>query len=454
MSLAQRSLVVALLAAGSAQAAEVRFDGAYQARARMYDTLSLDRSYEASEEFSWIMQHRLWLRPKLYVSDAVAAFVDIKALDNVAWGSERNSWLDPVTQTPVAGLFSDELIAPQNDSDTPPVDITLWHAWAETRTKYGTFKVGRMPLDWGLGVWQNDGLEVNQEYGDSADRVSWEHVISSVWVRAAFDLNTAGLVNQSDETWSLNLAGAYRTERQEGGLQFQYRRSNASGEQFDLFTLDGAVDLHFGFIGVAAEGVFQFGNGDLPGGFNDVRYFGAGGAADVSLELEKFDVHVHFAWATGDKTPADGDVRGFSLDRDYNVGMFLFEQPMPVLRSTVPGEARSYAVTQTGDSVSNAIVLRPTFAYQAVRGLWIDASVAAGWRAAAAQTLIDQARGGHVGVEVQAGLRWLGTEHLELWGHAGLFVPGQVYGNFADETFTNGFREIAGGGQILTRVHF
>lgn len=454
MSVVRSLPLVALLAAPSALAAEVRFDGAYQARARLFDTLSLDRTYDQSEGFSWILQHRLWLRPKLYVSDQVAAFVDIKGLDNLAWGSERNTWIDPVTQAPVAGLFSDDLVATQNEADEVPVDITLWRAWGEVRTKYGTFKVGRMPLHWGLGVWQNDGTGTNQEYGDTADRVSWEHVISNVWVRAAFDLNTAGLVNQTDETWSLNLAGAYRTERQEGGLQFQYRRSNASGEQFDLFTLDGAVDLHFGFIGVAAEGVFQFGNGDLPGGFNDVSYFGAGGSAEVSARLEKIDARVGFTWATGDKAPSDGNVKGFTLDRDHNVGLFLFEQPMPVLRSTVPGEDRSYGVTQTGNAVSNAVILRPSFSYQAVRGLWIDAKVAAAWTAAQSQTLIDEGRAGHIGVEVQAGLRWLGTEHLEVWGHGALFVPGAVYGNYRDETFTQGFTGIAGGGQILTRVSF
>lgn len=446
--------IVAAFPILSAHAAEVRIDGAYQARARLFDTLSLSRDYEQAEGFAWTFQHRLWLRPKLYVTDQIGAFLDIRALDNVAFGSRRNAWLDPVTQLPVAGVLSDDLVAPAAGDDGINVDFTLWRAWAEVNTKFGTFKIGRQPLHWGLGVWQNDGTGTNQEYGDSADRVSWEHVVQDVWVRAAVDINATGLVNQTDETWSLNLAGAYRTERIDGGVQFQYRRSNASGEQFDLFTLDGAVDLQFGFIGVAAEGVFQFGNGDLPGGFNDVRYFGAGGAADVSLSPEKFDVHVGLVWATGDGDATDGTVNTFTLDRDFNTGFLMFEQPMPVLASAVPGEERSFAVTQTGNAISNAIILRPSFSYMPVRGLWIDATASAAWTAATVPAVTDAGRAGNYGVEIDAGLRWLGTERLEVWAHAGVFVPGAFYTNYRDETFANGFTGVAAGGQLLTRVHF
>ena len=88
----RRLSVVAVLAiaaaTSTAQAVELQFDGFYQARMRLFDTLSLNRSLDSAEGLSWGVQHRFWIRPKFLVSDEVAVFSEIRGLDNLYWGSD------------------------------------------------------------------------------------------------------------------------------------------------------------------------------------------------------------------------------------------------------------------------------------------------------------------------------------------------------------------------------
>ena len=60
--LLQKTPLLALLALTSmvAEATEVEFEGAYRARARFIDTLSLNRGLEDSEGLSSLIEHRLW----------------------------------------------------------------------------------------------------------------------------------------------------------------------------------------------------------------------------------------------------------------------------------------------------------------------------------------------------------------------------------------------------------
>lgn len=444
-----------LLIPSIAVGAEIQVDGAYQARARLADTLSLNRQIEESEGFSWYMDHRLWIRPKIWISQDVGVFADILALDNVRWGQQQVPYEDPLTGEPIQLVFSDDVRSPLEDGEieSTRVDLTLWRAWAEAHTKIGTFKIGRQPLHWGLGIWQNAGTGINQEYGDTADRVSWELLIQDIWLRAAFDIHTDGLVNQTDEIWAFNAAIGYSTERLFGGLQYQYRRSNVSGATFDLHTFDAALDLEFGPLDVDGEFVFQLGNGDLEGGLDDVSLFTGGGALRLGYEIDRFQVNAEFGYATGDGDPNDTTINQFTFDRDYNVGFLMFEQPMPVLQSSIPGEARSGQVVQLGNAISNTFYLRPSASIRALPGFFVDAQVMAAFSAYLPQEANDADRAGLYGVETDIGLRYEALDRLELVGTLGIFAPGNYFTNFADDTFS-GFSETAVGGQFIVRARF
>jgi hypothetical protein len=441
-----------------ATAAEVQFEGFYQTRGRLFDTLSLDREIATSEKLSWYVQHRLWLRPKFLITDHVGLYVDIKALDNVHWGDQPSVGDIPYLDAPpTLAVLHDNLDPPVSTTDARKslVNLSLWRAWAQIHTKYGTFKFGRMPLHWGLGVWQNEGLGTNQEYGDSADRISWEHMLGQVWLRVAADVHTEGLINQTDDTTSFNAAAAYRTERMEGGLNFQYRRRNEDGAKFDLYSIDGAFDLAFGPVGLKGEVIAQFGNGDLDINRNDFNLLAVGAVIDAGIEMEKFKVNLEAGVATGDGDLEDKKLRSFTFDRDFNVGMFMFEQPMPTLQATVATEdngGRSYDTALTGNALSNALYLKPQAAYRIVPGLWAQASFLAARTAKVPTAYRDAGRRAY-GYEIDAGLVYNGLDHFVLEGTFGTFIPGSYYRNYEDDTYA-GFKKVAFGGQIIARVQF
>lgn len=449
-------LTAAMFSPSLVQAAEVKVEGFYQLRTRLFDTLSLDRTTEFSEGLAWNHQHRLWLRPSFFITDEVALKVDVRGLDGVSWGQDRLV-VEDATLNPLLGdLFSDTLNPPFSEDGERPSDISLWRAWGEVNTKAGTFRFGRQPLHWGKGIWQNDGLALNTDFGDSADRLSWEHLVKDVWVQLAVDVNAEGLVNATDDTTSFNAAVGYRSETIEGGVNMQYRRSGGPAAEgaFDLFTVDAAFKAELGIVGLDSEFIGRFGGGDLSESVTNVRVQQVGGVLDLNLNLPRLEVGVEAGFATGDGDAADGKFTAFTFDPDYNVGLFMFEQPMPTLRDDVAASGRAEDLALTGRALSNALYLRPRGSYKVIpKGLWLDGYVLTGRVAKVSDAVKAQGRQGY-GYEFGLGLRWTGTRHLELAGLAGAYVPGSYQTAYTDEIFVEGFRAPAFGGQLLSRIRF
>lgn len=438
--------------AGEAHAADVDFNGFYQARMRMFDTLSLRRDIEANEGLSWYTQHRLNLRPRIWVSEEVSLHAELRALENQLWGSPAIMDAGAPGAPPFPDTFS---TTPGILMDgTPQASISMARAWGEVRTKAGTFKFGRQPLHWGMGIWWNDGLGENQEFGDTADRVSWEKVFAgNVWVRAGADVNMERLVNRNDDTTTLHVAGAYRSETLDAGILLAYRRRGAqSGARFDMFVVDAAFDLQFGIIGIDGEVNGQFGNGDLLDGRNDVRILNVGAVLDLSLALPKVKLHVMGGLATGDQDPNDARLRTFTFNRDFNIGLFLGEQPMPLLSSDVPGQDRSTNQVIVGNAVSNMLFLRPSVSYEAVRGLEIEGAFVTGRTARVPESEQDPDRRSY-GYEIDLGVRYTGVRFFTLSAMGAVFIPGNRFTNFSDDIY-DGFNAPAFGGQILGRIEF
>jgi hypothetical protein len=453
--LIHRRLLLGLLALGlwptAARAADVQFEGYYRARLRVYDTLSLDRDLANSEGMALYAQHRLWLRPKFVLDEHTRVQLDLRGLDGVDWGDEDASVIDPVTGEAILPELADSLQPPTGDDGSPPLDISLWRAWAEFDTSIGRFSFGRQPLHWGAGVWQNDGLGYNADYGDTTDRVAWEDTFDDVWVRVAVDVNAENLVNSEDDTTSFNGAVGYRSEVVTAGLQTQLRRTPIRG--FNIFTADAALEAEIGTIDAKAELVGQFGGGNLTTGETDATYQAFGAVVDVGLSFDPWTVALEGGFASGDKDDNDQDYRTFAFDRDYNVGIVMFEQTMPTL-AEAPGTdnttGRNTSVALTGNAVSNAMYLRPRISRGIVEGLTAEASVIAARVASVPERL--EARKGY-GYEVDAGVRYEPLEHVDLSGTFALFLPGSYYSEYADEDYS-GFEDPVFAGQIIGRVRF
>lgn len=453
--------VLGILASLPAFAVEVEFEGSTRARARLFNDLSLNRDLVDSSGTQAYVQHRLWLKPRFLINDHLAVFTEFRGLDGVLWGQSPTTGWDPVTGTAYDAVFSDDL-APalaQGAGDLAWDDagalrsFALWRAWAEVDTNYGRFAVGRMPLHWGLGLWQNHGLGLTSEYGDTADRVQWQHVVDDVWVMLALDLNDSGVTWRSDEMISAQGAVGYRSEKLDVGFTAQYR--SAADPAFGLFTGDAATDYRAGTMRIQAEVLGQSGTGDLASGANDVTVTAWGAALDAEMDNPNLGFGLVAAFASGDTDDTDDTLHTFRFDPDFDVGMILFEQPMPVLAAAAITEengGRSYDQTLLGPAVTNAILLKPRVWRALTPSLDLEASLLWARTAAIPESYGDR---GSYGTEMGVALHYQAWDHLRLQAGTAVFLPGSYFANYVDSEGTyEGFEDPVYGGQLLGRIDF
>lgn len=446
-----------------AQATEVQVEGFYRARARGFSSPSIDAALAGAEPPKAWVQHRLYLAPRFVVNDKVAVYTEFRGLDGVSWGQaptvERDS-LQPYTVVGggngLALAFTDDLRPPTSltPSGLPGAvpDFSIWRAYGEVHGELGTFRFGRMPVHWGLGLWQNDGLGLNADYGDSADRVQWERAFEDIFLRAAFEVDASGLASAEDQdAVAGNLAASYRTERLELGLNTQLRHYTGGGlDPLTVFTASAAMQAETGNLAVGAELVGRYGSGEL-GELDSATIQSFGGLLAGSLDAKPLKLEVEVGVASGDGDLNDTTVSTFSFDRDYNIGVIMFEQPMPVFTASDAG-GRDLTGTLTGNGVSNAIFARAAASYDLPEGLTANVAVAGARTFIRPEELRDQTT---YGLEVDAGLSYRATEHLDFTGTGAFFLPGSYYRNYTDgDAFTDGFDGFVVGGQILGRVRF
>jgi len=450
-----------------AQAVEVQFEGFYRARARAFSSLSIDPDLDGAEPTRAWVQHRLWLAPRFVVSDKVAVYTEFRGLDGVTWGQAPFAERDPTqplnsTDGTLPLVFTDDLRSPSgNLTDGLPravPDFSIWRAWGEIHGQAGTFRFGRMPLHWGLGVWQNDGMGLNADYGDSIDRVMWERAFNEgdIFVRAAAEVDSYGLVSTAaQDIYGGSVAMAYRSERLEIGLNTQVKRATGgqsdTGDDLAPFTLaTGSIsgDLEAGKLHVGAEIVGRFGGGQL-GDFDQANVRAIGGVIIGEIALGKPIISVEAGAASGDADPTDSTITTFAFDRDYNLGVIMFEQPMPVFSDS---SGRDLSRTLTGNGVSNAFFARAAGRYPLPQDLEAELAVLGARTFRRPDSLSDQVV---YGIEVDASLRYAPDDDVDVVGTAAFMLPGSYNRNYVDsENAPDGFDGFVFGGQLLARIRF
>lgn len=411
----------------TAQAAEALFDGYYRAESDFFSSRSLNPELAEAESLVFDTRHRLLLGARLMVSSDVGAQVQIRALDGAHWGSNGVGLIDPVTGEDIPVEFSDSI-----DSAG---DISVWRAWGEAHTAIGDFKFGRMPLHFGSGIWQNGGNELDDDYGDTADRVQFEALFDKVFFQLAYDLTADGAINAEDATTSYNSVISYRSETVVAGINTQVRRTPS--RNFSLFTVDGAVDAHMGQLALSLEAVGQFGSGDLANGANDATISAIGTVVSLEMNSSPLSGGAEFGFATGDDDTNDQAIKTFAFDRDYDVALVMFEQTLPTLATSVSNATNFGANTDfalSGDAVSNAIYgkLHVGYAPREDHKLGIAAIFAR-----TAKLPENTSVGSGYGKEVDISYTNSVVEHLTFSSAVGFFLPGDYYTQFESDDISD-----------------
>ena len=179
---------------------------------------------------------RFRLEPTLNVTDQVRVHAQIDVLDNTILGSTPDSlaglqgFNTPATTTAngqvvsamsPSGFLSQTQDAPNVGQNGFTSSIVAKRAWAEIDTEFGSIYFGRMPWNWGRGIFYNDGSCADCDVGTTVDRVMAMTTVYGHQLKFAWDLGAQG-----DTTQQLSLG-----------------RLDPSGYPYDLSQNDDVLQL-------------------------------------------------------------------------------------------------------------------------------------------------------------------------------------------------------------------
>ncbi len=190
-----------------------QLDGYYRFRGQMMASLDLTGQPDASGRYLFPVplqdpghrdtlqtaNMRLRLEPTLNVSENVRVKAQIDVLDNYVLGSSNSTLIsDPGSPFPVP-FYGSNPVPTQNDPRADRPLISPKRVWAEVQTPVGLLGFGRMPSEWGLGILTHAGGGIDDDLGDTVDRVQFAlPPVSTPIGRLAFvpmlDFNYEGVV--------------------------------------------------------------------------------------------------------------------------------------------------------------------------------------------------------------------------------------------------------------------
>lgn len=204
---------------------------------------------------------RLRLEPTLNVSEEIRVKAQLDFLDNVMMGSTPRYYQNYGAAYPSAietGRLQGWDMGPPSSGQA----IVVRRAWGEVMTPLGQLRFGRMGDHFGLGMLHNAGNGVNNDFGDTVDRLMFAAKLNDWLIAPAFDFPNEGVsavdasgrpfdLDQLDDAWQLAAIIAYKhdAEQQQAmlrrgewlintGLYFTYRWQVMS---FEMEAVDPAA---------------------------------------------------------------------------------------------------------------------------------------------------------------------------------------------------------------------
>lgn len=367
-------------------------------------------------------QMRLRLEPNFKLNDNLSLQAQFDVLDNILFGTNQTQQLTiiaPVVgqQTLPQGAGSFYMTGPNTVGQNGAINVR--RVWADVLTPVGKFRFGRQPSHWGLGIFQNDGNGLQDDFGDTADRILYliQYDIQDIgtmtggllWdinYEAQFDPRITGLATapQSNSRDTQQYAGILMFERPEfnvglfGGLRRRNGPDGATTMQardalgqtvnagIDGNTLLYFIDLYSRYTWenykFKLEAVYIGGKVTTGLAINAIPFAGLGAEEgiiqlppkqDMKVLMAAFEAEADYkfggAWkfqagyAPGDSTPLSNKVTQLGFRPDYQIALMMFHMPLGTTPSLFGQKAGGGGGTEflaggqalTGNYINNAL---------------------------------------------------------------------------------------------------
>lgn len=316
------------------------------------------------------IHHHLILSPRAVVADGINVYSRFNIFNNSA-----------LTNSQFGQFFGNGISsAPNNSSENTNVlsenqaDETLrvTQLYLTYDFEFMTFVAGRAPIQFGLGLTHNDGSGQFDHWYDNRDLLALELNMGNLKFRPIFAKVSEGALDIGDDVRDYMVQLDYENLETETafGIMYQSRKSGVAGNDFPANVGTGGVvegfagkyinlylkrswdTFKFGFEGGFSDG--QTGFNDSNG--NKISQKGFGLALEMAYQAEasKWLWDLKAGFASGDDPSTTDEIEGFFFDRNYNIGMLLFNHVLGQFDALNSSLTRNTSLSVNGNTFNNA----------------------------------------------------------------------------------------------------
>jgi hypothetical protein len=438
-------------------AADITWGGGYRAEGVFIKNPELT---DADSNKSYILHH-LMLAPKIVAADGLTIFSRIDVLNNAGFGIGLDGTVfsvagDVIGNGPgnsataggaaAAGDGIDSSNAWARTQRATPLHVTaLYGSWVH---EFGHLVVGRTPVQFGLGMVFNAGNGLFDHFISTKDLVGYKVVLGNLFLMPMLGKVNEGNLGEEDDINDLMVHAQYENPETDLvlGVFYQIRVGTHAGNDTPTTIEDGGASRVDGFrqtmIGgytsqrvqnfrISVEGNMLSGETGMATAANQVIGLDAFGiAAEVAWTPAdgKFTGLLKAGYATGDDPATANTYEGFIFNRNYDVGMLMFNHPLGegnVLRTgLLRGDGAASPVRNQIDTeaVSNAFYLAPSVQYRSRDNLT--------WGGTFVYGILNATEAGgssNLGFEIDLNVTYKPFERFTWVTEVGLLFPGEAW---------------------------
>jgi len=401
----------------------IEWTGQYRFEAHTINDLSMD---DLKGDASYGVHH-LVLNSQIEATDAI----DIKARFDIFNDTDVDQ---------LGNLWGGSVSKPRAGSKTEPREVKV----SELYLNYGfdnfLFVLGRAPLDFGLGILNNNGHGDFDHWLSSRDLAAIKFKMGSFTISPMYANLLEGKVDDNDDVRDYIIQLDY--DRPDTGLKmgFYYQKRKSSAGSFGLHTGNYTAnrDLNLTTYSVfikreyknlswGIEGSTQ--SGDLGVEDNGTNASveadgGVGIAAELNYKWSKWGMSLKAGFASGDDPSTTEKYEGFNFARNYDVAHLLFNYKLGQEDFLVTdGSLDNNNISVDAEAISNAYYIAPTVTYQWNEKLRLDTSVIAGFLDVETAGNADK----DLGFEVDLTANWEPHDRLRLAIGGAVLLPGKAF---------------------------
>lgn len=358
-----------LLISSSVQAMNIDWSGLYRIEALRIKNSELD-NVERNKSY---INHHLILKPKITAADGlnIHGRFDIfnnSGLSNSQFGQFFGDGIGNTTNN----SEENSNVLSQNQADETLLVTQLYLTYD---FEFTTVIAGRAPLNFGLGLTHNSGDGLFDHWYDNRDLIAAEFVMGNLVFTPIFAKVSEGELDIGDDVRDYIFRLDYDNPETETGfgIMYQVRRAGLAGNDFPIAAIDAAAgtapsegfegeNINFFFkrgwdtFNFALEGGFSKGNTGFKDSNNaDISRDGFGVAIEMNYQAQgsEWSWDLLTGFASGDDPSTTNKVEGFFFDRNYDVGILLFNHVLGQFDALNSSLARDTTLNLQNSAINN-----------------------------------------------------------------------------------------------------